>query len=302
MEILRTPKERFAAVPDFAWPIRCVEVEADGIAVRMAFVDAGPADGPVALLLHGEPSWSFLYRWMIGPLVEQGLRVIVPDLIGFGRSDKPAERSAYTYDRHVTWLADLLDALELRDITLFCQDWGGLLGLRIVGEQPERFAAVVASNTGLPTGEHPLGEGFEAWRRYSQEVEDFQVGRIVDGGTGRALSDAEIAAYDAPFPDDRYKAGARVFPALVPGSPDAPGAAANRAAWQGLLRFERPFVTAFGDADPITRGGDAVLQKLIPGAAGQPHRTLAGAAHFSQEDAGPELAALVASLALTAAA
>jgi len=297
MEILRTPDERFADLPDWHWEPSYVEVEADGIRARMAYVDAGPADGRVVLLAHGEPSWSYLYRFMIGPLTEQGLRVIAPDLIGFGRSDKPVDRDAYSYDRHVAWLTGLLDALDLRDITLFCQDWGGLLGLRIVGEQPERFAGVVVSNTGLPTGEHSLGPAFEAWRAFSQQSEEFPIGHIVNGGTGRELSPQEIAAYDAPFPDDRYKAGARMFPALVPSEPDAPGAAANRAAWEGLMRFERPFVTAFGDSDPITKGGDAPFVKLVPGAAGQPHRTIEGAAHFCQEDAGPELAAIVAEVA-----
>lgn len=297
MEILRTPDERFAALPDFPWTPSYADVEADGVRVRMAYVDAGPADGPVVLLLHGEPTWSFLYRHMIGPLAGAGLRVIAPDLIGFGRSDKPAAREAYTYDRHVGWVRGLLDALDVQGVTLFCQDWGGLIGLRIVGEQPERFAGVVASNTGLPTGEHPLGAAFEVWCRYSQEVEDFEVGRIVDAGTSRQLTPAEIAAYDAPFPDDRFKAGARIFPTLVPAAPDAPGAEANRRAWEGLMRFERPFVTAFGDSDPITAGGDEHFQRLVPGAAGQNHRTVP-AAHFCQEDAAHELASVVAGVAL----
>jgi haloalkane dehalogenase len=301
MQILRTPEHCFDGLPDWHWPPSYAEVQADGIALRMAYVEAGPADGPVVLLAHGEPSWSYLYRWMIGPLADSGLRVIAPDLVGFGRSDKPADREAYTYDRHVAWLGGLLDTLRLDDITLFCQDWGGLLGLRIVGEQPDRFAAVVASNTGLPTGEHDLGPAFHAWRRYSQEVPDFPVGQIVDGGTSRPLTPAEIAAYDAPFPEERYKAGARAFPALVPATPDAPGAAANREAWKGLMQFQRPFITAFGDSDPVTKGGDAPLQKLVPGAAGQPHRTVAGAAHFCQEDAGAELAAIVAAAASAAA-
>ncbi|MCK9248328.1 MAG: haloalkane dehalogenase [Solirubrobacteraceae bacterium] len=296
MEILRTPDDRFADLPDFPWAPSYVDVEADGIAVRMAYVEAGPSDGPVVLLVHGEPSWGFLYRSMIGPLADDGFRVVVPDLVGFGRSDKPTDTAAYTYDRHVAWLTGLLDALELRRITFFGQDWGGLTGLRIVGEQPERFAAVVASNTGLPTGEHDLGDAFRAWRTYSQEVEEFAVGRMIDGATVRALSPAEIAAYDAPFPDDRYKAGARIFPTLVPDGRDAPGAAANRAAWPGLMAFEGPFVTAFSDGDPITRGGDAPFRKLVKGAAGQEHHTVPGG-HFCQEDSGPELARIVADAA-----
>ncbi|MGE4424938.1 MAG: haloalkane dehalogenase [Solirubrobacteraceae bacterium] len=302
MEILRTPDDRFADLPDFPWEPAYVEVGADGIAVRMAYIEAGPSDGQVVLLVHGEPSWGFLYRSMIGPLADEGFRVIAPDLIGFGRSDKPTDATAYTYARHAAWLTALLDALKLQRITLFGQDWGGLLGLRIVGEQPDRFAAVVASNTGLPDGEHRLGPAFQAWRTYSQEVEDFDAGRIVNGGTARDLSPAEIDAYNAPFPDDRYKAGARVFPQLVPDAPDDPGAADNRAAWRGLAAFDRPFVTAFGDGDPITRGGDAVFQKLVKGAAGRTHHTVAGAAHFCQEDAGPELARIIADTARAAAA
>jgi haloalkane dehalogenase len=294
MEILRTPDDRFEHLPGFAWAPQYADVEADGVALRMAYVEDGPADGPVVLLLHGEPTWSFLYRHMIGPLAASGCRVIAPDLVGFGRSDKPADRSAYTYDRHVGWVSSLLDALDLREITLFGQDWGGLIGLRIVGEQPDRFAGVVASNTGLPTGEQSLGEAFEAWRRFSQEAPEFEIGQIVNAGTGRTLTDAEIAAYDAPFPDDSYKAGARQFPALVPNTPDAPGTDGARAAWEGLMAFERPFLCAFGDSDPITRGGDAAFKELVPGAAGQPHTTIAGAAHFCQEDAGPQLAEIIA--------
>ncbi|HEY3604220.1 MAG TPA: haloalkane dehalogenase [Sporichthyaceae bacterium] len=295
MQILRTPDECFADLPDFPWAPAYTEVEAEGIALRMAYVAAG--DGPVVLLLHGEPSWSFLYRSMIGPLVDAGFRVIAPDLIGFGRSDKPAERDAYSYDRHVGWVGSLLDALGLGDITLFGQDWGGLIGLRLVGEQPGRFRAVVASNTGLPTGERPLGPAFAAWRTYSQETPNFRAGKIVNGGSVRQLTPAEIAAYDAPFPDDTYQAGARAFPMLVPETPDAPGAANNRAAWVGLAAYDRPFVTAFGDADAITGGMAAPLQKLIAGAQGQDHRLVAGAGHFCQEDAGPELAALIAETA-----
>jgi haloalkane dehalogenase len=298
MDILRTPDERFAGLPDWPWASRYADVTTEGRTVRMAYVDEGPAGARPVLLLHGEPSWSYLYRSMIGPLVAAGLRVVAPDLIGFGRSDKPAAREDYTYARHAGWLADLVvGRLDLRDVTLFAQDWGGLLGLRLAAEHEDRFAAIVASNTFLPTGDRPLGDGFEAWKRFSQETPEFPVGRIVDGGTARALSDAEIAAYDAPFPDDAYKAGARQFPVLVPASPDDPAAPANRAAWEVLRAWRKPFVCAFGDQDPVTRGADAVLRQLIPGTEGQPHETLAGAAHFCQEDAGPRLAAIVAGVA-----
>jgi haloalkane dehalogenase len=171
-----------------------------------------------------------------------------------------------------------------------------LLGLRLVGEHPDRFARVVAANTGLPTGDHPMSEAFLAWQRFATTTERFDVGRIVSGGATSALSPEVVAAYDAPFPDDSYKAGPRVFPSLVPTSPDDPAAAANRAAWDRLTRFERPFLTAFSDGDPITRGGDQVFQKLVPGAHGMPHMTLAGGGHFLQEDVGPELARVVVDL------
>ncbi len=297
MEILRTPDERFADLPDWRWEPRYAEVRADdGEPVRMAYVDEG--SGRPVLLLHGEPSWSYLYRSMIGPLLDAGLRVVAPDLVGFGRSDKPADRDDYTYARHMAWLTDLVvGQLDLRDAVLFGQDWGGLLGLRLVGEHPDRFAAVVASNTFLPTGDQPLGDGFAQWRRFSQEVPEFPVGVIVNGGTGRDLSPAEIAAYDAPFPDERFKAGARQFPALVPASRDDPAAPANRAAWEVLERWDKPFVCAFGAQDPITRGADRVLRERIPGTAGQPHETLEQAAHFSQEDAGPRLAEILIGVA-----
>jgi haloalkane dehalogenase len=294
MELLRTPDERFAGLPGWSYDPHYSDVTAEAETARMAYVDEGPRDGRPVLLLHGEPSWSYLYRSMIGPLVAAGLRVVAPDLIGFGRSDKPAAREDYTYARHVGWLTDLIvNHLDLTDVVLFCQDWGGLLGLRIATEQEERFGAIVASNTFLPAGDRPLGAGFEAWQTYSQQTPDFAVGRIVDGGTARALDAAEIAAYDAPFPDDSYKSGARQFPVLVPDGPDDPAVPANRAAWEVLRRWEKPFVCAFGDRDPVTRGADAVLQSLIPGTAGQPHVTLEGAAHFSQEDAGPRLAEIV---------
>lgn len=302
MQTLRTPDERFEGLVDFPWQPHYADVRADGSAVRMAYVDEGPAAARPVLLLHGEPTWSYLYRAMIPPLLDAGLRIVAPDLIGFGRSDKPTSGEDYTYARHVAWLADLVvDRLDLRDAVLFCQDWGGLLGLRIVAEHPERFAAVVASNTMLPTGDHDPGDAFRAWREFSRTATTFEIGRMIDGGSARELSAGEIAAYDAPFPDDRFKAGARQFPSLVPITPDDPAAAANRAAWEVLKAWERPFVCAFGDSDPITGGGDRVLRKLIPGAAGQPHTTLRGVAHFSQEDAPAQLAEIIAAVAATSA-
>ena len=298
MEVLRTPDERFAALPDFPYEPRCAEVDdGDGGTLRIGYVEAGPADGETVLLLHGEPSWSFLYRRVIPVLAEAGLRAVAPDLVGFGRSDKPARQEDHSYARHVEWLrAALFDRLDLRGITLVCQDWGGLLGLRLVGEHPDRFARVVAANTGLPTGDHPMSEAFLAWQRFATTAERFDVGRIVQNGTVSDLPEDVVAGYDAPFPDDRYKAGPRVFPSLVPTRPDDPAAAVNRAAWEALTRFDKPFLTAFSDGDPITGGGDRVFQKLVPGAQGRDHVTLAGGGHFLQEDVGPELARVVVDL------
>ena len=245
--------------------------------------------------MHGEPSWSFLYRRMIPVLVDAGLRCVAPDLVGFGRSDKPAERSDYSYARHVEWMRSaLLDQLDLHDVTLVGQDWGGLVGLRVAAENPDRFARIVVANTGLPTGDRAPTDAFLAWQRFSQEAEDFPVGGIVNGGCTTKLAPEVIAAYDAPFPDDSYKAGARVFPILVPTSPDDPAAAANRAAWDVLEGWDKPLLTAFSDGDPITRGGARPFEKVVPGARGRPHATVAGAGHFLQEDKGPDLARVVA--------
>jgi haloalkane dehalogenase len=295
VEILRTPEERFAGLPDFPYEPGYVTFDDDGGTLRVAFVDVGPGDGEVVLLLHGEPSWSFLYRRMIPVLTGAGLRVVAPDLVGFGRSDKPADRAAYSYARHVEWMRRaLFDGLGLRDVTLVGQDWGGLIGLRLVAEHPDRFARVVAANTGLPTGDTPMSEAFLAWQRFATTAAEFDVGRVVQNGTLTTLPPEVVAGYDAPFPDDRYKAGARVFPVLVPTAPGDPAAAANRAAWEVLARFDKPFLTAFSDGDPITGGGDRVFQEVVPGARGRPHTTLAGGGHFLQEDVGPELARVVA--------
>ena len=292
MEFLRTPDDRFTDLPDFPWHPAYVDVDdTEGGSLRVAVIDEGPRDAPVALLMHGEPTWSFLYRRMIPVLLEGGMRVVAPDLVGFGRSDKPTRREDYTYVRHVGWMREaLLDVLGLRDVTLVCQDWGGLVGLRLVAEHPDRFAGVVAANTGLPTGDHPMGEAFDRWRAFSQDTDDFAVGAIVAMGCATPLAPEVQAAYDAPFPDDSYKAGARVFPTLVPSRPDDPASADNRRAWESLTRFERPFLTAFSDGDPITRGGDRPFRQLVPGARGLEHPTLAGGGHFLQEDVGPELA------------
>lgn len=293
MDVLRTPDERFAGLADYPFaPHYLTVTDADGTDLRIHYVDEGPRDAAPVLLMHGEPSWSYLYRKFVPDLVARGHRVIAPDLIGFGRSDKPATRTDYTYERHVAWMSDWLTALDLTDITLFCQDWGGLIGLRLVAAFPDRFARLVVSNTGLPVGTGS-SEGFDAWLAFSQNVPQFPVGFIVNGGTTRDLTAAEIAAYDAPFPDETYKEGARQFPTLVPITPGHASVADNRAAWAVLERFERPVLTAFGDKDAVTKGGEKAFIERIPGARGQPHRIIAGGGHFIQEDAPEELCSLI---------
>jgi haloalkane dehalogenase len=289
MEALRTPDERFANLPGYGFAPHYVEVRG----LRMHYVDEGPPDADPVLLLHGEPSWSYLYRKMIPALTEAGHRAVAPDFIGFGRSDKPVSGDDYSYQMHVDAMADFVERLDLRRITLFGQDWGGLIGLRVAAEHPERFSRIVAANTGLPTGDMPPGEAFRRWQRFSQEVSELDIGRLIRGACVTDLPPEVVAAYDAPFPDERYKAGARVFPALVPTSPDDPASEANRRAWEVLRRWEKPFLTAFSDGDPITRGGDRIFQSQVPGARGQPHTTITGAGHFLQEDKGEELAAVV---------
>jgi haloalkane dehalogenase len=289
MEILRTPDERFNNLAGYGFTPHYVEVAG----LRMHYVYEGPAPSDAVLLLHGEPSWSYLYRKMIRVLTAAGCRAIAPDLIGFGRSDKLVNRTDYSYQMHVDSITAFVRALGLENITLLGQDWGGMIGLRVAAENPDRFARIVAANTGLPTGDRPMNEAFLRWQQYSQTVENFHAGGIVKGACCTQLPPEVVAAYDAPFPDDRYKAGARQFPLLVPTKPDDPAAAANRRAWEVLRRWEKPFLTAFSDSDPVTRGGERVFQKLVPGAQGQPHSTITGAGHFLQEDKGEELAQVV---------
>ncbi len=296
MHVLRTPDDRFVELADYPFEPHYAEVGdavADGT-LRVHYIDEGPADAAAILLLHGEPSWSYLYRKMIPPLVAAGHRVIAPDLVGFGRSDKPSEQGDYTYARHVAWMTELVvDHLDLTGATFFGQDWGGLVGLRVVAEHPDRFDRVVIGNTGLPTGDAPMSPAFLAWQKFSQETPVFDVGFLIQSATITTLSAAEVAAYDAPFPDDSYKAGARIFPSLVPTGPDDPAAAANRAAWEVFEQWRKPFVTCFSDSDPITGGGDGIFHRRVPGAAGQPHVTIERAHHFFQEDASPALAQLL---------
>ena len=293
MRLLRTPEERLSGLPDFTYPAQYAEVPAadGGPALRIGYVADGPADGPVVLLLHGEPSWSFLYRSLLPVLAGAGLRAIAPDLPGFGRSDKPAEAGDHSYARHVEWMrAFAFDALDLRGVTLVGQDWGGLIGLRLVAEHPDRFAAVVAANTGLPTGDQDMPAVWWSFRQAVERAQVLDIGRFVQSGCRRALAPAERVAYDAPFPDEAYKAGPRAMPLLVPTRPDDPASAANRAAWQALARWDKPFLCAFSDGDPITGAMAPVLQAAVPGAAHRQHPVIAGAGHFLQEDAGLQLA------------
>lgn len=293
MRLLRTPEDRFRDLPDFAYRPRYAEVPAGSGCppLRIAYIAEGPADGPAVLLLHGEPSWSFLYRSMLPVLASAGLRAIAPDLPGFGRSDKPAEVADHSYARHVEWMRSFaFDALDLRDITLVGQDWGGLIGLRLAAEHPDRFASVVAANTGLPAGDTAMPEDWWAFRRAVEKAPVLDIGRFVQSGCQRRLTPAERAAYDAPFPDEAYKAGPRAMPLLVPTSPGDPASEANRAAWQVLARWDKPFLCAFSDRDPITAAMAPVLRATVPGAAGRAHPVITDAGHFLQEDAGKRLA------------
>jgi len=293
MKILRTPDERFAGLTD--WPFAPHYMVLPGTELRLHYVDEGPKDAAPILLLHGEPSWAYLYRKIIPLLVAKGHRVLAPDLIGFGRSDKPAARTDYTFERHVGWLDSWFMGLDLKDVTLFCQDWGGLIGLRLVAAHPDRFKAVCAGNTGLPTGTG-MTEGFGNWLKLSQSIPEMPIGGLLNMGSSRELTPAEIAAYDAPFPDESYKEGARQFPTLVPVTPEHGSVAENIAAWQVLEKFDKPFMTAFSDNDPVTKGGEAIFKARIPGTNGQPHVILPGG-HFLQEDSPAEIAAILDRLA-----
>ncbi len=297
MKSVRTPDERFAKIADWPYePVYTTVSAADGTTdtLRIAHYETGPADAAnTILVMHGEPSWSYLYRKMMTEFVKAGHRVVAPDLVGFGRSDKPVQTSDYTYERHVTWMNEWLRTNNFSNLTLVCQDWGGLIGLRLATENPERFARIVVANTGLPLADRQPSDAFRAWQKYSQEVPNFEVGKLVNGGCATTLSPAEIAAYDAPFPDDTYKAGARIFPALYPDGADHPSNIANAKAWTVLKAWTKPFLTAFSDKDPVTGGGQRAFEREVPGAQGKPHVIIEGGGHFLQEDKGPEFAAVV---------
>jgi haloalkane dehalogenase len=279
MNVLRTPDARFADLPDYPFAPHYYQISPE---LRLHYVDEGPRDAPPVLMLHGEPTWSYLYRHMIGPLANAGLRALAPDLIGFGKSDKPGAQSDYSYTGQVAWIRQWMEALDLRDITLVCQDWGSLIGLRLAAESPERFARILLSNGKLPTG-NGAPRAFRIWRAFSRYSPWFPIGRIVQAGTRRKLSAGELAAYDAPFPDRRYKAAVRVYPSLVPVEPDHADVEANQRAWAVYEGWHKPFICCFSDGDPITRGRDAEFLQRVPGTAGQPSVTLRGG-HFIQED------------------
>jgi haloalkane dehalogenase len=296
MRTLRTPEDRFAGLPGFPYLPRYADVpDGDGDRLRMAYYQAGPDDGPAVLLLHGEPSWSYLYRKVMAVLGQAGLRAIAVDLAGFGRSDKPAEPADHSYARHVEWVRALvLDALGLDEITIVGQDWGGLIGLRLAAEHPDRFARIVAANTGLPTGDQELPEVWWQFRQAVTSAPSLDIGRFVRAGCKQHVPDEVRAAYDAPFPAPAFQAGPRAMPTLVPTSPDDPAAPANRAAWEKLSHWDKPFLVAFSDGDPITGAMAPVLKKVVPGAARREHPVIAGAGHFLQEDAGDHLGEVIA--------
>jgi len=307
--IFRTPAERFDGLPGYSFEPRGVDVQDDRLGtLRLHYVDEGDANAPVVLLLHGEPTWSYLYRKMIPVLVAAGYRAIAPDLVGFGRSDKPTEQSDYSFAGHVRWIRSLVCQLDLQDVTLFGQDWGGPIGLAVLAAEDARFHRAVAANTMLHTveadlagrttwanhsvgsGEVKIAEPLLAWVVHAQRDPDFRASTALVGSTRRPIEAEVAAAYDAPFPEERAKKGMRQFPALIPITTFDPGAAINRATWSFLERFERPFLTLFGDGDPATAGWDAIFQERIPGAKGQRHETIENAGHFLQEDCGEEVA------------
>ena len=287
MEVLRTPDERFAGLPGFPFEPHYLNIETKGgTPLRMHYLDEGPREGKPIVMLHGQPSWSYLYRQMVPGLTEAGFRVLAPDLIGFGRSDKPADTGDYSYSQHVEWVSAWLTSLAPTDGTFFVHDWGSMIGLRTLPEHGIRFTEVIVSNGGLPDCERlsPL-EIFYTWRQFVRDQEELEVGKVVQLGSASELLEDVVAAYDAPFPDESYRSGVRAFPELVPTAPDQADARANGRAWQFLEQWDKPFLTLFGDSDPINEGADEIFQKRVPGAAGQRHQLLSDAGHFIQEDA-----------------
>jgi haloalkane dehalogenase len=297
MDVIRSSQDRFSAtVAAFSYPPHYVDVaDGDGGQLRVATYSAGPPDGETVLLLHGEPSWSYLYRHVMARLAERGLRSVAVDLVGFGRSDKPAAMADHTYARHVEWIREaVVDQLGLAGVTMLCQDWGGLIGLRVATESPELTSRIVVANTGLPTGDHEMPEIWWLFRQAVESAEVLDVGRFVAAGCANGLSDVDRQAYDAPFADEAAKIGPRVMPMLIPTTPDDPASAANRTAWERLAAWDRPFLVAFSDGDPITGPMADAFRAIVPTAAAEPAVVIAGASHFLQEDAGIALADAVA--------
>ncbi|MCP4549341.1 MAG: haloalkane dehalogenase [bacterium] len=291
MKVLRTPDECFQNLPAYPFDPHYTEVgDGEGGTLRMHHVEAGPEDGKTVLCLHGELSWSYLYRKMLPRFAAAGYRAVASDLVGFGRSDKPAAQSDYSYRRHLDWLTAWMNENDLNLIHLVAHDWGGLLGLRLLAADPNRFARLVLANTFLPTGDQPLSEGFRRWRDYSQRKPQFKVGEIISRSFQSEVPPEVTAAYDAPFPDESYKAGVRALSGLVPDNGADPESAANRDAWETLKSWRKPTLTAFSDLNPNTRGLDKIFQKIVPGTVGQPHTTIRKAGHFLQEDQGEKLA------------
>jgi haloalkane dehalogenase len=298
--ILRSEDHRFSHLKNFNFQPNYMDIiDSELGTMRIHFLDEGKRENLSVILLHGEPTWSYLYRKMIPILINSGLRVIAPDLIGFGKSDKPAERKNYSYKSHINWLRQFLIKLNVHGAVLFAQDWGGLLGLRILVEAPQTFDKVMIGNTGLPTGKEDLGKDFYSWRQYSQVSESFKIGNIVDRGTVRGLTQFEIDAYDAPFPDERYKSGARQFPVLVPDSINDPEYESQKNAWEKLKKLNKPFLTCFSDHDPIMKGLEKIFIELVPGAKNQDHFITKKAGHFFQEDASEYLAKRLTSFSLS---
>jgi haloalkane dehalogenase len=288
-EFLRTDEARFAKLPDFPYTPQYTSIGG----LRIAHLDEGPREAPAVLLMHGEPTWSFLYRKMIPVLLQGGCRVIAPDLVGFGRSDKPTRAADHGYLNQVLWMTAWLQANDLQHLTLFCQDWGSLIGLRLAAAEPQRFDRIVLANGGLPTGTTPVPPAFKVWRAFARYSPWFPIGRIVQAGCVDGLSPQAVAAYDAPFPTRAHRLGARLFPGFVPTTPDDPERQRNEAAWAVFDRWHKPFLTLFSNRDPVTRGGHRIWQERVPGARGQPHAVIRGAGHFLQEDRGAEVARAV---------
>ena len=286
--ILRTPESFFCDLKDFPFQPHFVKVED----LQIHYVDEGPFDARPVLLLHGVPAWSYLYRHLIKKISESGCRVIAPDLIGFGKSDKPLKAKSHSYQSHVEWITEFINKLNLKEITLFCHDWGSLIGLRIAAQCPDLFKGIIVSNGMLPAGKHKINPVFKLWRYFARYSPFIPVDLAIEVGALRKLDKEEKKAYRAPFPSSKYKAAIRALPSMVPISPNDAESIINKQLWKSLSRWEKPFLTIFGNRDPITKGGDLYMQKRIPGAVGQNHLRFE-AGHFIQEDNFKELAEII---------